>query len=390
MKSPILESQNLSLPEQWIREGVLRFEKCEFLDAEKFFLNAFEHAETHKDLQSKFEALSALFRLSAEMQDEGKIKKWNDELGLLMNKYPNSIPPNAYYCKAMAAYYAGNIKHLRSYILIYLKALRRHSFPSLEQKNIARAKGYCMLVKYLKDSGLNERARRLGDFILSKFDRTELKTVIGILALDEGIMLVGEGQLEPALHSIQKAHGYFMEEHNWYCHLYCMYWYSHIYRLQEKYTEAEFHLSLVERATASDPIGYLKSLVQKEREYLDPSSVDLVIDETKGVIISKARGELLVRKQFVLLDILKHLAKSGEQGLSKAQLIKQVWRENYIPQAHDNKLYYNINRLRKLIESSAAAPELILNWKEGYRLAPGKKIRFIQSHKGGKHVEPVH
>jgi len=370
----------------WVKEGRLRFEKCEFLEAEKCYLKAYRVAEEEKNLQARFESLNALFRLSAEMQDQEKLTKWDHELNLLMNKYPSAVPPLAFYVKALADYYAGNLRHLRAYTLIYLRALRKSDLKDVELEH-ARAMGFTMLIKYLNDSGKPTRAKALIQAVLKDFSHEALRNIIGILHLDLGIMAVNENKLEEGFSFIQQAHGFFLEEHNWYYHLYCLYWYATIYRMQEKYKEAEFNLSLVERATAKDPLGYLKSLLAKERSLLDPSSVDITVDESRGVIMTKGRGEILVRKQFVLLDILKTLSKSGENGLSKGQLIKHVWKENYIPQAHDNKLYYNINRLRKLLESNAHDPEFILNWKEGYRFAPGKKIRFIQSQEGGKKNE---
>ncbi|NDD91733.1 hypothetical protein EBZ37_06585, partial [bacterium] len=47
------------------------------------------------------------------------------------------------------------------------------------------------------------------------------------------------------------------------------------------------------------------------------------------------------------------------------------------PLAHDNKLYYNINRLRRLIEPDMKQPQYLLNWKEGYRLAPGLRVQVV-------------
>jgi DNA-binding winged helix-turn-helix (wHTH) protein len=55
----------------------------------------------------------------------------------------------------------------------------------------------------------------------------------------------------------------------------------------------------------------------------------------------------------------------------------RVWKEKYRPEVHDNKLYYNINRLRKLIEPDMKHPKYLMNWREGYRLAPGLKVQFV-------------
>jgi DNA-binding winged helix-turn-helix (wHTH) protein len=72
-----------------------------------------------------------------------------------------------------------------------------------------------------------------------------------------------------------------------------------------------------------------------------------------------------------------------ERGLSKAEIIEHVWKEAYRPEAHDNKLYYNINRLRKLIEPDVRNPQYLLNWKEGYRLAPGLRVLLLTNGNGG-------
>ncbi|MCC7441909.1 MAG: winged helix-turn-helix domain-containing protein, partial [Bdellovibrionales bacterium] len=98
------------------------------------------------------------------------------------------------------------------------------------------------------------------------------------------------------------------------------------------------------------------------------------------------RGSIALGKQYVLLDILQALSRAhgrdgedAERGLTKAEIIEQVWREHYRPEAHDNKLYYNINRLRKLIEPDVRRPQYLLNWKEGYRLSPGLRIHLMDA-----------
>jgi DNA-binding winged helix-turn-helix (wHTH) protein len=118
--------------------------------------------------------------------------------------------------------------------------------------------------------------------------------------------------------------------------------------------------------------------------------VDLLIDSRQCVIKTRDGGEISLGKQYVLLHILEVLSNAHsregddrERGLSKAEIIERVWSESYRPEAHDNKLYYNINRLRKLIEPDVRNPQYLLNWKEGYRLAPGLRIHFV----GGARVK---
>ena len=95
-------------------------------------------------------------------------------------------------------------------------------------------------------------------------------------------------------------------------------------------------------------------------------------------------------KWHFLLVILEALSEAHsrpgtdrERSLSKAELIERVWKQEYVPEAHDNKLYYNINRLRKLIEPDVRKPKYLLNWREGYRFAPGLRVRLVKPSASG-------
>jgi DNA-binding winged helix-turn-helix (wHTH) protein len=128
----------------------------------------------------------------------------------------------------------------------------------------------------------------------------------------------------------------------------------------------------------------LLSEIQAERTRLEQDAVDLLIDSRRCLVQTRESGSIALGKQYVLLQILEALShahgrpgEDDERGLSKAEIIQRVWKESYRPEAHDNKLYYNINRLRKLIEPDVRKPQYLLNWKEGYRLAPGLKVHLV-------------
>jgi hypothetical protein len=140
----------------------------------------------------------------------------------------------------------------------------------------------------------------------------------------------------------------------------------------------------MERAAKGPEFGALQSEISMERKRLETDAVDLLIDTRKGVIRTRAGESINLRKQHVLLGILEELSiahlqagPDGNAGLSKAEIIERVWQERYRPEAHDNKLYYNINRLRKLLEPDMKNPQYLLNWREGYRLAPGLKVQKL-------------
>jgi DNA-binding winged helix-turn-helix (wHTH) protein len=126
------------------------------------------------------------------------------------------------------------------------------------------------------------------------------------------------------------------------------------------------------------------SLVRREREELEGDAIDLIVDSRHHLVRTREGGVVDLKKQFVLLKILESLAQAhnregGDEvrGLSKAELVEKVWNEKYTPALHDNKLYYNINRVRKLIEPEVRRPQYLQNWREGYRLAPDLRVERV-------------
>ena len=113
--------------------------------------------------------------------------------------------------------------------------------------------------------------------------------------------------------------------------------------------------------------------------------MDLLIDSRQALIKTREGSESrfgdTVRvcsrflRSFPVLTVAWVTMRSG--ACPRPRSSSSVWKERYRPEAHDNKLYYNINRLRKLIEPDVRKPQYLLNWKEGYRLAPGLRIQFV-------------
>jgi DNA-binding winged helix-turn-helix (wHTH) protein len=192
-----------------------------------------------------------------------------------------------------------------------------------------------------------------------------------------------EGKYEEAWSHIVKADRIFLGGHHWYYHLHSLDFFARLSRLRGRFEEARWYLDLLEEATRSSSFGRLREHVDRERKLLDEASVDFLLDAQSGIVRTRDAGSIKVGKQFVLMGMLESLCKAhlngSEVGVTKAELIQAVWNENYHPSIHDNKLYYNINRLRRLIEPDVAKPKYLLNSKDGYRLAPGLNVRWIKN-----------
>ncbi len=77
--------------------------------------------------------------------------------------------------------------------------------------------------------------------------------------------------------------------------------------------------------------------------------------------------------------MLRLFMKQPGAVYSKESLVKQVWKQDYDPGVHDNKIYVTIKRLRKLIEPDYEKPKYIFRAKNGYYLNKNTKILMEQN-----------
>lgn len=379
--------------QSWLQLAQLRSEKCELKEAQVAYTMALQLAKRSTDLRATMEALSGLLRLAGEALDEVGIQRWEKELDEWMSAYPKQIPPMAWYCKGAIARHQQNAKLAQRCFHRYLRAVKKDpetatSALLTEEEVIAR--GWVMMAVMLFQRNRTRRALWLAEELLRRYEMQKLHSVNGMLYLLLGSIAERQRRFDDSLRWFQKAHAAFLGEHNWFYHLYVLYGYARLARIQQNYVQAYWYLDLIDKAAPGAEFGALRREIATERCRLEQDAVDLLIDSRQCVIKTRDGGSISLRKQYVLLHILEALSKAHsrpgddlERGLSKADIIEQVWKESYRPEAHDNKLYYNINRLRKLIEPDIRNPQYLLNWKEGYRLAPGLRVHFVRSGSAG-------
>lgn len=374
----------------------LRAEKCELKEAQVAYTIALQEAKTARDLRATMEALSGLLRLAGEALDESEVRRLERELDSLMDAHPKEIPAMAWYCKGVIARQGDDILLAQRYVHRYLRLVRRDpksvSTFQMQFPEEAEARGWVMLTFILWQRNCLRRTLWLAEELLRRYETRKLRGINGMLYLTLGTVAEKQKRYDTSLRWFQRAHIAFLSEHNWYYHLYVLYGYARLARLQKNYAQAYLHLDLIDKAASGPEFGLLRREIATERCRLEQDAVDLLIDSRQCIIKTRAGGEISLGKQYVLLHILEVLSvahgRDGddrERGLSKAEIIERVWSESYRPEAHDNKLYYNINRLRKLIEPDIKNPQYLLNWKEGYRLAPGLRIHFV----GGRRVNEI-
>lgn len=375
---------------QLLQMAQIRSEKCELREARESYQLALEIAKSESDLRVMMEALSGLLRLAGEALDEETIQRLEHELDAMMEAYPKQVPPMAWYCKGIIARGRGHCLLAQRHNHRFLRAIQNEAALSPDKSDdlisseelIAR--GWTMMAILLWQRNHLNRSLYLVQILLSRFESRNLRGVNGMLYQILGSICERQRKLDEALHWYQKAHAAFLASHSWYYHLYVLYAYARLARHQRNFSQAYWYLDLIEKAATTPDFGLLKREIALEKRRLESDAVDLLVDSRQCIIQTREAGEIPLGKQYVLLHILEALSKAHhgteaerERGLSKAEIIEQVWKEKYRPEAHDNKLYYNINRLRKLIEPDVHKPKYLVNWREGYRLAPGLKVQFV-------------
>lgn len=392
--------------QDWLQLALLRSEKCELGEARESFLAALELASQgaleaveggdvsarRESVVARMEAIAGLLRIAGESLDNSAIAHWDHELGQLMQRYPNEVPAIAWYCKGAIARMQKQYREAQVYFHRYIRIARERpetsSFSRISPDE-ALARGWVMIAVVLWSRMLPRRAIWISEKLLELYGDKPMPAVLGMVYMLRAGIDSYHQRFDSASQWYQRAQAAFLSSHNWYYYLYVLLGQARLARYQRNYVQANWYLDLLEKAAHDEVFGLLRSEVIEERNKLSDDAVDLVIDSLHCVVRTREGGEITLGKQYVLLHILEALSKAHgrpaedrERGLSKAEIIEFVWNEAYRPEIHDNKLYFNINRLRKLIEPDVRKPQYLLSWRNGYRLAPGLKVQFLSGEEG--------
>ncbi len=158
-----------------------------------------------------------------------------------------------------------------------------------------------------------------------------------------------------------------------------------IFRERGESTTARIYLDLARRSLKRNEFPRIARIVDEALEELGGESAvfDLALNLNSGTLHEARKGEIRFDGQLLLRDLLSVFLRSSVKSpgtiLRKEDLVREVWGETYRPQNHDNKIYVNIKRLRRLIEADDGSTEYILSGKQGYYLNPRARISIIEN-----------
>lgn len=125
----------------------------------------------------------------------------------------------------------------------------------------------------------------------------------------------------------------------------------------------------------------------------EKTSADLELNLKTGTLREAHKGIVPFDGQLLLRDLLAVFLRTSLKRpggvLGKADLVREVWGEAYRPQTHDNKIYVNIKRLRRLIENENGTTEYILRGKQGYYINPKIRVSLIEENDSHERPAPA-
>ena len=222
------------------------------------------------------------------------------------------------------------------------------------------------------------------DILLSCLSLPELTSASSLL---RSMILRNQGQHDEALEAAWVAYESLKHHPHLVLYLHTLCALGTIYALKGDTGCARLYLDLADRSLRRDEYPRIARLVDEALSGLRTKAtgkVDLAFDTRTGILTERTKGEVRFEGQFILRDLLRAFLENPGKVFTKEDLARSVWREDYKPEVHDNKIYVTIKRLRKLLETEgsettaksdgASKTDYILRAKTGYFLNPKTRV----------------
>ncbi len=360
--------------------GKLYCDRGDYLLALPQFTEAAQIYLTNKDYNSYLKCLQNTLRIYAEREEFDKITQIKETLHDLVIREGIELNSKTYYilglCSSFRSQPENAIEYLKKALTI---ALEKDSKEDMCYAILGLAICYKQLKKY--EDALKEIYNL--NIFLQVLDISELKAAA---ANTNALILLDLKKHEQAIEVLWIAYEELKNTKQLTLAVGVL---SNIgivlFEMGQK-DAAKVYLNLAHKAL--DPENNKRALKQISK-YLTSmeadlkSSADLIFDLDNHAVVEKNVGKIDFKNQFILLDLLKLFIGNQGQIFSKEYLVEHVWKQNYDPAIHDNKIYVTIKRLRKLIEPDYDKPKYIFRAKNGYYLNKSSKIQMVENRAEG-------
>ncbi|MCB9025718.1 MAG: tetratricopeptide repeat protein [Bdellovibrionaceae bacterium] len=324
-----------------------------------------------KNYDGYLKCSNLLLRMYAEMEDYEKINEIKEKLQDLVVKDQVELNAKSYYSLGLCAAYKRQFKMA----LEYLEKSLAVGLAKDNKEDICFAiNGLCIVYTFLGrlEDALKEIYNLQVFFQVMPLEELQLSS-----QLMNGHILRKMGKYDEALNVFWQCYEILKTQKNIYMYLSLLYAMGVTYQESGDYDLARLYLNLAKKSVDPKNLKYLTKLLDsalKELGEHDESSYDLIFNFTGGSAVERKKGKIDFKNQFILLDLLKLFVQNPGQVYSKETLVEKVWKQNYDPSVHDNKIYVTIKRLRRLIEPEYDKPKYIFRAKNGYYLNKSARI----------------
>lgn len=349
----------------------LYYERCDFSVAIEKFQSAANQFFAEKNFELYLKCQNHLLRIFAEREESENVRATKERLQDLVLKEGFELNAKTYYTLGICAIY----KDQDDIALDYFQKSLSLALATDNKEDICYAIN-ALAVAYYELDRLPEALKEIYNLqiFFQVMNLPELQLSSQIM---NGHILRKLKKFDQALEIFWSCYDILQKEKNLFMYLNLLRSLGMTYRDSGEFDMARLYLKLAKKSVDPNDLRvFSRSLdtLLGELGETGRDDFDLVMDTTSNAVSEKKKGKIDFKNQFILLDMLRLFMKHPGVVHSKEHLVKQVWKQEYDPIVHDNKIYVTIKRLRKLIEPDYDKPKYIFRAKNGYYLNKSAKI----------------
>lgn len=316
-----------------------------------------------------------LLRMYAERQDSEKINQTKEKLQDVVIKEGFELNAKTYNTLGICASFKGQY----DVALDYFQKSLAIGLASDHKEDICYAVNG-IAITYYNLGRYQDALKEIYNLqvFFQVLDVPELRFSTQIL---NGAILRKLGKFDQALEIFWECYDILKEQKNMYMYIYLLFNMGLTYHASGDQDLARLYLHLAKRSVDPQNLCYLSHKIDDALADLgvtNNADYDLIFDATTKSVTERKIGKIEFNNQFILLDLLHLFLRNPGAVYSKEALVKKIWKQDYNPVVHDNKIYVTIKRLRKMIEPDYDKPKYIFRAKNGYFL--NKNTRVLLDH----------
>lgn len=375
MDSPQVAPEAMIQATELYEMGKLKGELGDFRVAIEHLENAAEMYRQNKCHKLFIKCLTLCLRMYAEREDQKAIQAVKDRLYDYVTREKIELNSTTYYTLALICSYRGEYPQALEFLEKALGlALAQDSKEDMCYAIHGLAAVYWSLGR--TEDALKEIYNLRVFFQVLQVPELEVSSQIL-----NGYILVSLKRYDEALDIFWKSFESLKSQKNIYSYVNLLFAMAYAHAEAGDVDLAKTYMRLAQQM--ADPQNFvflLRKINELNRRISgkNENRYDIVFNSASNSVVERKKGKIDFKNQFILLDMLKLFLRNPGEVYSKESLVRAVWKEEYDPSVHDNKIYVTIKRLRQLIEPDFDKPKYIYRAKNGYYLNRNAKVSIEQ------------